>query len=59
MAIIPGVLSPVSNVIDGIVPEKYSIKIQEALIRSGVYVKASDLITLCISAGIHNVSDRH
>ncbi len=55
MAIIPGVLSPVSNVIDGIVPEKYSIKIQEALIRSGVYVKASDLITLCISAGIHNV----
>ncbi|MDI6724985.1 MAG: type II secretion system F family protein [Methanobacterium sp.] len=52
MAIIPGVLSPVSDVIDGIAPDKYSIKIQETLIRCGMYVRASDLITLCLIAGI-------
>ena len=52
MAIIPSVLSPVSNTIDKVVPEKYIIKIQETLIRSGMYVKASDLITLGLLAGI-------
>lgn len=52
MAIIPSVLSPVSDVIDGVAPERYSIKIQETLIRSGMYVRASDLITLCLGAGI-------
>ncbi|MGB9937436.1 MAG: type II secretion system F family protein [Methanobacterium sp.] len=52
MAIIPSVLSPVSNTIDNIIPEKYIIKIQETLIRSGMYVKASDLITLGFTAGI-------
>ena len=52
MAIIPSALSPVSNSIDGIVPEKYIVKIQEILIRSGMYVKASDLITLAIIIGI-------
>lgn len=52
MAIIPGVLTPVSDVIDGVAPEKYSVMIQETLIRSGTYVRASDLITLCICAGI-------
>ena len=52
MAIIPSVLSPVSNTIDKVVPEKYNIKIQETLIRSGMYVKASDLITLGLLTGI-------
>ena len=52
MAIIPSVLSPVSNIIDKVVPEKYIIKIQETLIRSGMYVKASDLITLGLLTGI-------
>ncbi|WP_414470486.1 type II secretion system F family protein [Methanobacterium sp. ACI-7] len=52
MAIIPSVLSPVSNIIDNIIPEKYIIKIQETLIRCGMYVKASDLITLGLTAGI-------
>ncbi len=51
MAIIPSALSPVSNTIDNIVPEKYIVKIQETLIRSGMYVKASDLITLGAVAG--------
>jgi flagellar protein FlaJ len=52
MAIIPSVLSPVSNTVDNIVPEKYIIRIQEVLIRSGMYVKASDLITLGLITGI-------
>jgi flagellar protein FlaJ len=46
MAIIPSALSPVSDSIDNIMPEKYIVMIQETLIRSGMYVKASDLITL-------------
>jgi flagellar protein FlaJ len=52
MAIIPSALSPVSNAIDSIVPEKYTVRIQETLIRSGMYVKASDLITLGLLTGI-------
>jgi flagellar protein FlaJ len=52
MAIIPSVLSPVSNIIDRMVPEKYTVIIQETLIRSGMYVKASDLITLGLLTGI-------
>jgi flagellar protein FlaJ len=52
MAIIPSALSPVSNGVDSIVPEKYSVMIQETLIRSGMYVKASDLITLDLIIGI-------
>jgi flagellar protein FlaJ len=46
MAIIPSALSPVSNIIDNVVPEKYAVMMQEMLIRSGMYVKASDIITL-------------
>lgn len=52
MAIIPSILSPVSSTIDSIVPEKYIVKIQEILIRSGMYVKASELITLGFMTGI-------
>ena len=52
MAVIPSALSPVSNMIDGILPEKYVVMIQEILIRSGMYVKASDLITLGLIVGI-------
>lgn len=52
MAIIPSALSPVSNGIDRIMPEKYTVMIQETLIRSGMYVKASDLVTLDLIAAI-------
>jgi flagellar protein FlaJ len=52
MAIIPSALSPVSDSVDRIVPEKYIVMIQETLIRSGMYVKASDLITLDLIIGI-------
>jgi len=46
LAAIPGVLKPISNVIEGIIPNRFLIKIQEILIRTGMYVRASELITL-------------
>ncbi len=52
MAIIPSVLSPISSTIDNVVPEKYNVRMQEILIRSGMYVKASDLITVGFATGI-------
>ena len=52
MAIIPPALSPVSKSLDNILPDKYLILIQENLIRSGMYVKASDLMTLIILGGL-------
>ena len=52
MAVIPSALSPISDSIDGILPEKYIVMMQEMLIRSGMYVKASDLITLDLVIGI-------
>ncbi len=52
MAVIPGALSPISNSIDSIMPEKYAVMMQEILIRSGMYVKASDLVTLDLIFGI-------
>jgi len=51
MAIIPGVLTPVSNIINNMVPENIIVRIQEMLIRSGMYIKASDLITLGLVTG--------
>ena len=52
MAVIPSALSPVSNIIDNIIPEKYTVMIQEMLIRCGMYVKASDIITIDLLFGI-------
>jgi archaeal flagellar protein FlaJ len=52
MAIIPPALSPVSKSLDNILPDKYLVLIQENLIRSGMYVKASDLMTLVILGGL-------
>ena len=52
MAAIPKALSPVSNIIDNIIPEKYAVMMQEMLIRCGMYVKASDIITLDLLFGI-------
>jgi Flp pilus assembly protein TadB len=52
MAIIPSALSPISNSIDNIFPDKYLVRLQEMLIRSGMYVKASDILTLIFGAGI-------
>jgi archaeal flagellar protein FlaJ len=52
MAIIPPALTPVSKVLDDVLPERYIVIMQENLIRSGMYVKASDLMTLMIIAGL-------
>ena len=52
MAIIPSALNPVSNTIDSLFPDKYLVRLQEILIRSGMYVKASDLLTLIGGAGL-------
>jgi len=52
MAIIPTALSPVSKSLDNLLPDKYLVLIQENLIRSGMYVKASDLMTLVILGGV-------
>ena len=34
------------------IPERYVVLIQENLIRSGMYVKASDLLTLMLLGGL-------
>jgi archaeal flagellar protein FlaJ len=52
MALIPSALSPISNSIDSIFPDKYLVRLQETLIRSGMYVRASDLLTLIVGTGI-------
>ncbi|AEG18956.1 type II secretion system F family protein [Methanobacterium paludis] len=52
MAIIPPALSPISRKLDNMLPDRYLVLIQENLIRSGMYVKASDLITLVLISGI-------
>jgi len=52
MAIIPSAMSPISEIIDRIIPDRYLVSLQEMLIRSGNYIKASDLLTLIIALGI-------
>jgi flagellar protein FlaJ len=52
MAIIPPALSPVSNILDNVLPDRYLIQLQEILIRSGMYFKSSDLLTLILATGI-------
>lgn len=52
MAIIPPALSPLTQVMENIIPDRYAVTLQENLVRSGLYVKASELITLVIFAGL-------
>jgi flagellar protein FlaJ len=52
MALIPPALAPISNIIDRTFPDKYLVRLQEILIRSGMYVKASDLLTLITGSGV-------
>lgn len=52
MAIIPSALNPISKSLDNILPDRYLIVLQENLVRAGMYVKASDLITLALLVGI-------
>lgn len=52
MAIIPSALSPLANGLDNIIPDRYMITLQENLIRAGMYVKASEIVTLILLGGI-------
>lgn len=52
MAIIPSALSPLSRTVDSIIPDRYLVSLQETLVRAGMYVKASELLTLVILGGI-------
>lgn len=52
MAIIPPALTPISRGLDNILPDRYLVLLQENLIRSGMYVKASDLMTLMLLGGV-------
>jgi flagellar protein FlaJ len=52
MALLPAPLTPLSDMVDQIFPDRYLVKLQESLIRAGMYVKASELITVAIFTGI-------
>jgi archaeal flagellar protein FlaJ len=52
MAIIPSALSPISDTVDNIIPDRYLVSLQETLVRAGMYVKASELISMVIMVGI-------
>lgn len=52
MAIIPPAISPVSEIVDNLIPDRYLVLLQENLVRAGMYVKASELITLMLLGGI-------
>ncbi len=52
MAIIPSALSPISNSLDNIIPDRYLVTLQENLVRAGMYVKASELLALVLMVSI-------
>lgn len=52
MANLPPVLTPLSKVLDGILPTRYLLSIQETLVRAGIYVKSTDLIALILVTSI-------
>lgn len=52
MAIIPSALSPLSRTVDNVIPDRYLVTLQENLVRAGMYVKASELLSLVVLAGI-------
>jgi flagellar protein FlaJ len=52
MAIIPSALSPISDTVDNIIPDRYLVSLQENLVRAGMYVKASELLALVLMVGI-------
>jgi archaeal flagellar protein FlaJ len=52
MAIIPSALSPLSRTVDSVIPDRYLVSLQENLVRAGMYVKASELLSLVVLAGI-------
>lgn len=52
MAIIPTALTPLSRTVDNVIPDRYLVTLQENLVRAGMYVKASELLSLVLLAGV-------
>lgn len=52
MAIIPTALSPISDLLENLIPDRFLVSLQETLVRSGIYVKATELITLIFLGGL-------
>ena len=52
MAIIPPVLSPFAQTLDNVIPDRYLVMLQENLVRAGMYVKATELITIILLGGL-------
>lgn len=52
MAIIPPALSPLAQIVENLIPDRYLVSLQENLVRSGLYVKATELAALVLLAGI-------
>lgn len=49
---IPKFITPLSDVVDGIMPTGIQIKLQEIFIRGGLYIRTADLITVLLLVGI-------
>ncbi|BAZ99010.1 type II secretion system F family protein [Methanothermobacter sp. EMTCatA1] len=51
MAVVPSALKPMSDALENIIPDRLLLRLQETLIRTGLYVKASEIVTLAFLGG--------
>ncbi len=49
---VPKFITPVSNIVDSLIPTGLQIKLQEILIRGGLYLRTADLVTMLLLVGI-------
>ena len=49
---VPKFITPLSDVVDSVMPDSLLIKLQEMLIRGGLYFRTSDLVTILLLVGI-------
>lgn len=49
---VPKFITPLSDVVDSVMPDSLLIKLQEILIRGGLYFRTSDLVTILLLVGI-------
>lgn len=52
MALLPEYLSPIIEAVEKAIPKRFLVKIQENLVRTGIYVKAAEIVTLILFASI-------
>lgn len=52
MAFVPEYLSPLINIVERITPRGLLMKLQEYLVRTGIYVKAAEIMTLILLTSI-------